>query len=239
MKLRLPEVHIAFPIEVTCVTDEGRTSDRRRACDDAGVTSSPPAGVGRPRSGARRLPRGTAREEILDAAAELFAERGYAATSTRLIAERVGVRQASLYYHFDSKERILAELLEATVRPSLAYAADLAARDLTPAAALHALVRYDVAVLLEARWNIGILYALPEIATEPFTSFRRDREELRRAYRRFAAFAPDGGDVTGDLVLGLVESVIGMRRDITTLPPTAALQDIVAAAALRLAGGPG
>src|SRR3954464_10631962 len=101
-------------------------------CDDAAVSTS--SAPGRPRSGARRLPAATAREEILDAAAELFAQRGYAATSTRLIAERVGIRQASLYYHFDTKEQILAELLEATVRPSLTYADSLS--ELAPAAAL-------------------------------------------------------------------------------------------------------
>ena len=44
------------------------------------------APVGRPRSGGRQRPGGTPREEILDAAAELFTSRGYAATSTRMIA---------------------------------------------------------------------------------------------------------------------------------------------------------
>ncbi|BCY10863.1 TetR/AcrR family transcriptional regulator [Actinoplanes sp. L3-i22] len=183
--------------------------------------------VGRPRSGARRLPAATAREEILDAAAELFAQRGYAATSTRLIAERVGIRQASLYYHFDTKEQILAELLEATVRPSLEHAASLG--ELSPPDALRSLVRFDVGVLLSARWNIGILYALPEIAAEPFARFRRERDELRAAYRRLT-----GADVTGDLVFGLVESVIGMRRDLPGLPPAEVLRDTVAAAALRI-----
>ncbi|TDB77575.1 TetR/AcrR family transcriptional regulator [Micromonospora sp. KC723] len=204
------------------------------------MTSSTSAPVGRPRSGARRLPTATAREEILDAAAELFAQRGYAATSTRLIAETVGIRQASLYYHFANKEQILAELLEATVRPSLAYAGELAVKELEPVAALHDLVKYDVGVLLGARWNIGILYALPEVASEPFARFRREREQLRLAYRRLAAAATadtvEDPDTTGDLVFGLVESVIGMRRDLPVLSSPAKLQRSVAAAALRLVG---
>lgn len=192
------------------------------------MSSAPSAAsVGRPRSGARRLPAATAREEILDAAAELFAQRGYAATSTRLIAERVGIRQASLYYHFKTKEQILAELLEATVRPSLEHAAALG--DLAPAEALRSLIRFDVGVLLTARWNIGVLYALPEIAAEPFARFRREREQLRDVYRGLC-----GAEVTGDLVFGLVESVIGMRRDLPSLPPADVLRDTVAAAALRI-----
>ncbi|MDR6319498.1 TetR/AcrR family transcriptional regulator [Actinoplanes couchii] len=187
--------------------------------------------VGRPRSGARRLPSASARDEILDAAAELFAQRGYAATSTRLIAERVGIRQASLYYHFANKEQILAELLEATVRPSLEYAATLA--DAEPVEALHALVVFDVGVLLDTRWNVGILYALPEIATAPFARFREERQRLRYAYRKLVVKC-DHPEILADLVFGLVESVIGMRRDLDALPGTEILQQTVAAAALRL-----
>lgn len=184
--------------------------------------------AGRPRSGARRLPpAASARAEILDAAAELFASRGYAATSTRLIADAVGVRQASLYYHFATKEQILAELLSATVQPSLDYAASLTGR--TPAAALHALVVYDVGVLLGARWNIGLLYALPEVASEPFARFRDDRARLRQVYRDLS-----GSGVLGDLAFGLVESVIVMRRDVPALPPAGRLQHTVADAVLRL-----
>jgi AcrR family transcriptional regulator len=183
------------------------------------------------------MPDATAREEILDAAAELFARRGYAATSTRLIAETVGIRQASLYYHFPNKEQILAELLEATVRPSLTYAEELSAKDLPPATALRDLVEYDVGVLVGARWNIGILYALPEIATEPFARFRHEREGLRLAYRALVeAVAPDAPAITGDLVFGLVESVIGMRRDLPDLPGPEELQKVVGAAAMRLVG---
>lgn len=42
--------------------------------------------------------------EVLDAAAMAFAERGYLGASTRDIAERLGIRAASLYYYLPSKE---------------------------------------------------------------------------------------------------------------------------------------
>jgi AcrR family transcriptional regulator len=45
--------------------------------------------------------------EIVDAAARLFAERGYHGTSTQAIADVLGMRQASLYYYFSSKEAAL------------------------------------------------------------------------------------------------------------------------------------
>ena len=46
-------------------------------------------------------------DEIVDAAARVFAERGYHGTSTQAIADILGMRQASLYYYFPSKEAAL------------------------------------------------------------------------------------------------------------------------------------
>jgi AcrR family transcriptional regulator len=51
------------------------------------------------------------RDRILAVALELFASKGYAATSVRDITERLGMTKASLYYHFTSKEEILRALL--------------------------------------------------------------------------------------------------------------------------------
>lgn len=47
------------------------------------------------------------RAEIIDAAARVFAERGYHGTTTQAIADVLGMRQASLYYYFPSKEAAL------------------------------------------------------------------------------------------------------------------------------------
>jgi TetR/AcrR family transcriptional regulator len=51
------------------------------------------------------------REEILDEATQLFAERGYEGTSMADLAERVGLRKASLFHHFASKEVLYAAVL--------------------------------------------------------------------------------------------------------------------------------
>ncbi|HLI52180.1 MAG TPA: helix-turn-helix domain-containing protein [Thermomicrobiaceae bacterium] len=51
------------------------------------------------------------RRRILDVALELIAQRGFAATSTREIAERLGFSKAALYYHFRTKDDLLAALL--------------------------------------------------------------------------------------------------------------------------------
>jgi TetR/AcrR family transcriptional regulator, cholesterol catabolism regulator len=47
------------------------------------------------------------RAEIIEAAAEVFAARGYHGATTQDIADVLGIRQASLYYYFGSKEQAL------------------------------------------------------------------------------------------------------------------------------------
>ena len=58
------------------------------------------------------MERGSTKYEILDAALTLFSTGGYEATSISQIAEAVGIRKASLYSHFASKQDILDELIE-------------------------------------------------------------------------------------------------------------------------------
>ncbi|MGW0939938.1 TetR/AcrR family transcriptional regulator [Streptomyces sp. NPDC002666] len=53
------------------------------------------------------------RAELLATAAEVFAAQGYNATTVRRIADEAGMLAGSLYYHFDSKESMLDEILSA------------------------------------------------------------------------------------------------------------------------------
>lgn len=52
------------------------------------------------------------REKILEAAAQIFSQKGYHATSMSDIAGAVNLQKASLYHHVDSKQEILLSLLE-------------------------------------------------------------------------------------------------------------------------------
>jgi AcrR family transcriptional regulator len=58
------------------------------------------------------------RQRALDVALELFAEQGYEKTSLREIAERLDVTKAALYYHFASKEALLAGIVDSLVQPA-------------------------------------------------------------------------------------------------------------------------
>ena len=57
------------------------------------------------------------RDLILDAAETLFAERGYAATTIKEVADRVGVQGPALYKHFTNKRALFEEVLERLFAP--------------------------------------------------------------------------------------------------------------------------
>ncbi|MFD4868690.1 helix-turn-helix domain-containing protein [Streptomyces sp. NPDC058412] len=212
----------------------------------SGGADEGPRRVGRPRADRLRPESGRPpREELLCAAAELFTAQGYAATTTRAVAGRAGMRQATMYHYFGGKEELLAELLESTVAPSLVLARRLLAEAGRPAARrLWELCRSDVLLLCGGPYNLGALYLLPEVGGARFAQFRRMRAELKHAYRVLldgtcagAELAGDGAGLTlrNDLVFGLIEGVMLIHRADPARPVTA-FAEATADAALRIAG---
>jgi AcrR family transcriptional regulator len=107
------------------------------------VGSAPTAGTpaGAPARPARRRSsdRGARREEILDGAAEMFAEHGYDGASLRHIAAHVGISHPGMLHHFPSKESLLGAVidrLEAHAQAALDHVDDIGA---DPAALFRAL----------------------------------------------------------------------------------------------------
>lgn len=67
------------------------------------------------------------REDILDAAEDLFARQGFAATSLREVAEVVGANAAMVHYYFGSKEALLQQVVERITEPLAASLAEMKA----------------------------------------------------------------------------------------------------------------
>jgi AcrR family transcriptional regulator len=96
------------------------------------------------------------RAELLGAAAEVFASRGYSATTVREVADAAGILGGSLYYHFDSKESMADEILSTFLNEMWAsydqvLAADLGARETLEAliaASFRSIDRHRPAVVL-------------------------------------------------------------------------------------------
>ena len=100
---------------------------------------------------------------ILDAAREMLAECGFAATTTRAIAERAGVQLSLVHYHFGGKQQLLAavlarenELLLERQRALFAGPEPLAEKWRTACAYLHEDLRSGYVRILWELWSVGL-----------------------------------------------------------------------------------
>ncbi len=70
--------------------------------------------------------------EVIDAAIEVFYQRGYAAATIQDVADRVGVLKGSLYHYIDSKEDLLHRIFTESYEQSVVLLAEAAALDAPP-----------------------------------------------------------------------------------------------------------
>lgn len=68
----------------------------------------------------RRVSKNERAKEVQQAAAELFFTKGYEATTVREIAQALGIKSASIYYHWENKQAILFNLVRSTMEQLVA-----------------------------------------------------------------------------------------------------------------------
>lgn len=136
---------------------------------------------------------GAPREQIVNAAGQLFAERGIAEVSMLQIAERSGLAQSSLYYWFRRKEQIVAELLQQVNRLPLAYAKQLKAEGAPPDVQLYRLVCFDVRTVCEFPLEITEVHRFSKRDHAAFDTYWRERRELTRTVERLIGGGVEAG----------------------------------------------
>ncbi|ASO22416.1 AcrR family transcriptional regulator [Actinoalloteichus hoggarensis] len=114
------------------------------------------------------------RQEILDAAAELFAARGYHGVSIEDLGRAVGVSGPALYRHFRNKEAVLGEMLLAVSERLLAEGGARVAEAVDARAALDALIA----------WHVDFALGRPALITVHDRELDNVPEEQRRTVRR-------------------------------------------------------
>ena len=121
------------------------------------------------------------REKILRTALRLFARRGFAAASVRMIAEEAGIAQGLLYNYYDGKHALLRAIFERSmtdVRASFASAA----RAASPRQAVELLVRSAFEIVDEHRdfWQLSYqLRMQPQVLAGLAEESRRWTDEIR------------------------------------------------------------
>jgi AcrR family transcriptional regulator len=141
------------------------------------VRSAPQfSGDGHSDTGTRRL--------ILVVASELFAYHGYHGTTTRDIAEGVGIRQPSLFHHFPSKAAIMEALLEQDLSIAVKNAERIARSPDPASIRLYRYLATDIAHVAGSPYNLAGVYTEEVRASEEFEPWHRKRRRLHRAIER-------------------------------------------------------
>ena len=118
--------------------------------------------------------------ELLAIAADLFADRGYVATTVRDIADEAGILSGSLYHHFDSKESMIDEILSTFIDQTLASYESVIAEGKGPKDTFEGLVRTSLESMVDSRAAILIYQNEARfLAAQPRFSY------LSAAHRKF------------------------------------------------------
>ncbi len=137
------------------------------------------------------------RAEIVAIAGDLFAERGYANTTVREIADAAGILSGSLYHHFDSKESMIEALLRDFLDRIGREYASVAARDRDPVTTLRALVHIAFGALETDRAAVSVMLNEYNVLVQyPRFAFLRDAVE---STERLWVDVLDAGMRAGDL----------------------------------------
>jgi AcrR family transcriptional regulator len=166
------------------------------------------------------------RADIVQAAAQIFRQKGYHAASMQDIADAVGLQKASLYHHFASKQDILLEILDEALDLLIADMQAVLDTDLPPEDQLRQAMRaYVSRVTQEA--SLAAVLQLEHRNLDPRRRARhvtrRDRydnlwrELIRRGIER-EAFRPMDERIVTFALLGIQNWMITWYRPEGRLP---------------------
>lgn len=143
------------------------------------------------------------RRQILDAAAKVLARRGYVATQLSEIAEEAGTQSGSLYYHFDSREELIEEVLHEGVRLSFVRAravVDAMPPESTPldrlAAALRAHLKFQ---LVESDYARAVSRSIGQPPEDMWGRVNRKFRAYGQFFDGLIAAAIEAGEIDPDV----------------------------------------
>ncbi len=134
------------------------------------------------------------RQEIIDTAAKLFSEKGYAATGIIEIGDTVGLAKGALYYYIKSKEKLLVEIQERVLDPLLSAAEKIADLDASPVAKLRLLSEELLTIIFERLDHIWVYeHDYRQLTGDNLVRMLARRREFESVVRSFLVDAMDDG----------------------------------------------
>src|SRR5713101_1102226 len=133
--------------------------------------------VGRPSRDAME----TSRRRMLDAAIELFEERGYVGATADDIAAAAGVTKRTLYRHLQSKQHILAEIHRNFLEVGRQRWSAVVEEGGAPEIVLRKLIEQHVQVVADFRSSIRVFFEeMKHLSPADWVSVRAQRDEYQR-----------------------------------------------------------
>ena len=150
-------------------------------------------------------------------AAELFAQKGFRATTVREIADAAGILSGSLYHHFDSKESIGDEILLSFINDVLADYRAAASSAAPPRDAIEQIVRSTSQTLSRHRAALAMLQNdWSYFSTQPrFGYLRKALREIERTWIDQLELGKESGAFRADLDARLTYRLL---RDVLWIP---------------------
>lgn len=173
------------------------------------------------------------RDEILEAAAQIFRKKGYHAASMQEIADAVKLQKASLYHHVDSKQDILLALLDRALDLLIEGMEKVLALDLAPEEKLRQAMLVYLQIMLEQR-DLSSVLLLEYRSLEPEYRQRhiRRRDQYESLWRNLLIEgAEQGVFVVSDValvsrfLLGVMNWTITWYREDGPLTPAELAQE--------------
>lgn len=151
------------------------------------------------------------RDEILEAAAQIFRQKGFHAASMQDIAQAVNLQKASLYHHVNSKQEILLALLDRALDMLIQQSEVILAQPFTPAEKLRLAMHAYLQTMLEYS-DLAAVLLLEYRSLEPqyHTRHMPRRDRFERLWRDLIQEGMERGDFTcGDAALA-ARAVLGV-----------------------------
>jgi AcrR family transcriptional regulator len=135
------------------------------------------------------------RSRVLAAAVDLFARRGYDATSVSAVIAQAGVAKGGFYHHFESKEALLYEVYGDLIGRQLAAMDFILAQGLSPAETLRALIADLVeSTAASAQQAMVFWRELHRLGDERTAEYRRARRRYHDAVQRLISAGQAAGE---------------------------------------------
>ncbi|WP_456698391.1 TetR/AcrR family transcriptional regulator [Aeromicrobium sp. P5_D10] len=157
----------------------------------------------------------TARERLLNAAVEAFAEKGFAATTTRDIASRAGMSPAAVYVHHDSKESLLFTVSLDGHRETLEILTSAADSSTDPIVRLRNMV-YEFSLWHADHSRVGriVQYEYHALTPEHRAEIAVYRRNIEKTMQDALADGVSQGVLEADDVPGTAFSVLSLGVDL-------------------------